>query len=393
MEKSPKKGKEQKGQEQTDGITLDTHPFIGDQVAVFHGPNSESWDIKKVNQAKKLEKQGVSRNDIWKQTGVFRNSNGDWRMEISDYGIKVKQIPDKGRSLKLGDVIDHPELFKAYPHLKNMPIRGYASTSDVYGFEPVGYYESRFQNIHMKIPAFMTTGGTKRPARDEQIRRWTRTLVHELQHAIQHIEKPRSKKFAGDNAQMIKDMKAAGYDVSEYAMYASWWREVDSRMVELRLNNPPSMNKDFVPIPLDTDIITVDKEPNMPPGKQLATHKAGHHKAMDTVTISNIHKTTTTPFQDDPNYQKGNSKGANDQSGGFAPSKHRNVTPSSLPAPGYGVPSLPVSKKTPKLPPASNPGDRAGINTKKAKQAQTKTQDKKQNKTQDKKQTKTQGTA
>lgn len=280
-----------------------SHPFIDDKVAVFHGPNSASWNPEMVDLARKLEKRGQDRQSIWKATGVFRNSNGDWRMEISDYGMQIKTIPKVGQTLKLGDVIDHPELFKAYPRLKNMPVRGYGD-EDAHA-DALGYYDPGKFNIAMKIP-----GDYWGPEE------WRRTMAHELQHVIQGIEKPGSLKLQGDDEAWKAALSKAGVDVSDYELYQSWWKEVDARLVGDRLDMKPDFNKIFAPTSRDTKYWQVDDTDNRTPGTRVTTHPSQYPDWVpDSVTIPNpFYKDNMNPFQNDPDYKHGNNQGAVDQS-------------------------------------------------------------------------------
>src|SRR6266404_3949204 len=112
---------------------------------------------------------------IYQKTGFWRGAEGKWRYEIDD----SKASFDKGwhedarvsttgeKSLALPLVLDHPELYKAYPQLQDIrvvrdPI--YPST----GAE----WASRSKTIRMGTEASENQG----------------ILMHEVQHAIQDIE-------------------------------------------------------------------------------------------------------------------------------------------------------------------------------------------------------------
>ena len=88
----------------------------------WQGPQSNTWDRKSNATAQRLNKQGVSGPDIWKQTGNWMGLDGEWRQEIDDSGATWKVDPTKEGVYKLEDVIDHPRLFDAYPQLKDVEI-------------------------------------------------------------------------------------------------------------------------------------------------------------------------------------------------------------------------------------------------------------------------------
>lgn len=291
------------------------HPFIGDQVAVFHGPNSKSWDPEMIRLAAKLEKLGQNREKIWAATGVFRNSNGDWRMEISDYNMKVKGIPEHGKAMKLGDVINHPELFKAYPLLKNMPIHSYKQGQDPNNVNALGYYLPSTKSIGIQLPVDDSSTQV-----GQDFMQWKRTLVHEIQHAIQNIEKPRSMKSGNSDHEIKKALKRAGIDQSDYQVYAAWWKEVDARMADSRLEVDPDTAKYFVPTSWDTDYVQVDLKPNLPPGEIVAKHPALYPeiKEPDMVSIKNpymgVDDQHRYPYKLSPTYNHGNMQGSVDVS-------------------------------------------------------------------------------
>lgn len=68
--------------------------FTGQKVdeATFIGPNSQAWQSGAYQEALKLEKQGVSPEDIWARTGTGRSIDGKWRQEISDNESYMRNI-------------------------------------------------------------------------------------------------------------------------------------------------------------------------------------------------------------------------------------------------------------------------------------------------------------
>jgi|SRR5215472_3046663 len=141
-------------------------------------------------EAEELEQAGGSMahpDNIFAKTGWFRGPDNQWRFNISDEGAKLKTenmkdisgyrssnqpvyaLPDAPS--KLGDVLEHKELFDAYPWMKNMNVerlpqekidKGSAGGFDV-------------ANNRLLIA----------PDTEEQT---MRTILHETQHAIQGFE-------------------------------------------------------------------------------------------------------------------------------------------------------------------------------------------------------------
>ena len=93
-----------------------------------------------------------------------------WRFEIDDSKMKWNtDVWDKatlggGKDVKLGDLIDHKELFDAYPELKNINIRHTPGK---------GGGEYLQEQNRIRIGAEMDP---------------KQTLIHEIQHAVQEIE-------------------------------------------------------------------------------------------------------------------------------------------------------------------------------------------------------------
>lgn len=57
---------------------------------------------------------------IWRDTGWFRDKDGAWKFEIGDADAKLNPKFQSGG--KLGDLLKHDELFKAYPELKDVKV-------------------------------------------------------------------------------------------------------------------------------------------------------------------------------------------------------------------------------------------------------------------------------
>lgn len=156
-----------------------------------------------IAQAELLSKQGIPDYKITEITGLERVPMGQGRM--SEWG---KQIPDVGATLNLkaveslktplektigyskqtpienvtvGNLLDHPELFNAYPEIKNIPVE------KVNGFLSIGgtqaYYDPAKNTIGLtNLNQFMMD------KIDKQLSEKTSSLLHELQHYIQTVE-------------------------------------------------------------------------------------------------------------------------------------------------------------------------------------------------------------
>lgn len=197
---------------------------------MFIGPKAKTWDQAKANAALKMEREGRDPVDIWRETGTFRSADGVLRQEISDVGAvhrnptqlkelgkqkkeeaaelqqrltgipgqkdmfpkalteakrpvreKVKTLKEEVDELmRYSDVrgqrakfaLEHPELYKAYPELGEIPVyqggRGLGSERASLRGGP--------QDMEMEI----TQSGLRADPRS--------SALHEMQHAIQTIE-------------------------------------------------------------------------------------------------------------------------------------------------------------------------------------------------------------
>lgn len=128
----------------------------------FAGEKALNASANKLSKAKSMLEKGEDEVKIWQSTGWYKDKDGAWKFEIDDSPAKIKnQNADK-----LGDLLEHKELFKAYPELKDIKIK---KIIDEKG-ENLGYYDPNKKEI-----AINNIGDKS-------------TLMHEIQHAIQDIE-------------------------------------------------------------------------------------------------------------------------------------------------------------------------------------------------------------
>ncbi|WP_103642149.1 LPD23 domain-containing protein [Campylobacter concisus] len=128
----------------------------------FAGEKALNASANKLSKAKAMLEKGEDEVKIWQSTGWYKDKDGAWKFEIDDSPAKIKnQNADK-----LGDLLEHKELFKAYPELKDIKIK---KIIDEKG-ENLGYYDPNKKEI-----AINNIGDKS-------------TLMHEVQHAIQDIE-------------------------------------------------------------------------------------------------------------------------------------------------------------------------------------------------------------
>jgi hypothetical protein len=273
----------------------------------FAGVKSKTVDLNKLAEAQVMKANGASADDVWKQTGFYKAADGRWKYEISDNSAKLKMenfvdetpketfgwdsantntapvirpknplndippdmsVQDQVNHLMnaqvhqpLSEIIDHPELFKAYPFLKDVRVQNMP------------------ESMRSRALAFVDTSGTihmspMSPDLTKEI------LLHEVQHVIQrhegfarggdaktfeHPNLPKAQKLyddaiaAGGNPNSPALVKAKKIiDDNKEQAYQSYLRlagEVESRNVESRLllnelqqkNLSPSITEEFAP--------------------------------------------------------------------------------------------------------------------------------------------------
>ena len=120
--------------------------------------------------AEDMERKGAHVADIWRETGWERGADGKWRFEIPDEFSEMN--PDavsafqQGKPVLARDLLDHPDLFEAYPVLGDLPVVN--DIPDRAG----GIYKGNVIGLRSDLPE---------PEMQS-------TLLHELQHGVQGAE-------------------------------------------------------------------------------------------------------------------------------------------------------------------------------------------------------------
>lgn len=213
--------------------------------------------------ARKMEEEKKDAKAIKMATGWERGADGKWRYEMPDAKIKdtmdvggghiVKRYDDDmlWNGGKLSDVIDAPELFKAYPHLKDVRIETDAIMNDM---PSNGEYNAKTNTITIHA---------------DELKYMNSILNHEIQHAIQSYEgfdrggSPRLvrgeiKKRLAEVTNQIRQLRAEGKEEEvkaiveknrglynayqandDYNSYKSLAGEVEARNVQERMNMTP----------------------------------------------------------------------------------------------------------------------------------------------------------
>lgn len=165
--------------------------MVDGTLGSFMGVKSKTLDKAKLYEAQNMKADGFTRDEIWSKTGTYQGPDGRWRQEIPDVASKILdgkldikpsvehpngdftrgQISLKGES-KLPEILDHPELYKAYPQLKDINI---AYLDPKWEGKAGALWDAQTNTIQINKEIPNTT--------------MLRTLLlHEIKHAVQDIE-------------------------------------------------------------------------------------------------------------------------------------------------------------------------------------------------------------
>lgn len=151
------------------------YSFVGEKGlnnAIMQEPGTYMTAEQGLNRAKQMQKTGTDNENIRQNTGWFQDRNGDWKFEISDKNMKIKdniQLKEN-TNYKLGDIIEHNTLFTMYPNFKNIDIN-FKDLKNVNGF-----YDKKQKSITINNKIINSGINLEK------------TIIHELQHSIQNEE-------------------------------------------------------------------------------------------------------------------------------------------------------------------------------------------------------------
>jgi hypothetical protein len=151
-------------------------------LQIFIGNNSKAFNTPAAEAYLKMEKTDATPEQMWAATGTFRGVDGKLRQEISDVPAQLlnKQKNFEG---KLHETLSHPELFKNYPALQyyDTDITSEIALPEhlkktLIGRGSGSFTQKDFVSGEPKITAQAYSNEDKK------------TLIHEIQHAIQAKE-------------------------------------------------------------------------------------------------------------------------------------------------------------------------------------------------------------
>jgi len=212
----------------------------GAGLAIFAGIKAANGNTNALGTAKDMAMDGLSRDDIWKETGWFEDVDGKWKFEIDDSGLGVAPSGDRGLGPASGpsaipvDInkhLTHEELLRQYPDISKSGLTYTDDVTEAGSYTKPGRFSERFtisagENTHGKHdsfkgemdygePSFVNPEGTRS------------VMAHELQHGIQQREK-----FASGGS-------ASEFSVDPHQQYLNLAGEAEARNVQTRLGMTP----------------------------------------------------------------------------------------------------------------------------------------------------------
>ena len=149
------------------------YSFVGQRGlnnAIQQEPMTYMTIERRLNRAKQMQKAGIDNENIRQNTDWFQDKNGDWKFEISDRGMSIKDNIKKNSSNKLGNILNHNTLFTMYPELSEIKVE---------------FKESKGISGNYNRNSNTITLSNNLIGNNEKLEK---TIIHEIQHAIQTKE-------------------------------------------------------------------------------------------------------------------------------------------------------------------------------------------------------------
>lgn len=128
--------------------------------------------VNSYNNAINLAKQNIDNEQIRQKTGWFQDKNGDWKYEFSDKDMALKNVKiQKNKIYKLVDILKHDTLFTLYPETRDYKVEVSDKIKGNASFDR--------KNNTITVSSRLIKNNKSLEG----------TLIHEIQHAIQNIEK------------------------------------------------------------------------------------------------------------------------------------------------------------------------------------------------------------
>lgn len=138
----------------------------------YAGRNANGANLESLREAQEMQAAGADMESIRKATGWHQFADGKWRFEIDDSRMQLRtDAADIPNYTTLGELVDAPELFEAYPDMADLSVT-FHTLEDGQN----GGYSRKFDSIELSRDL---------KNRPEAL---LNSLIHEVQHAIQNRE-------------------------------------------------------------------------------------------------------------------------------------------------------------------------------------------------------------
>lgn len=138
----------------------------------YAGANANGANLESLREAQEMQQAGADMESIRKATGWHQFADGKWRFEIDDSRMQLRtDAADIPNYTTLGELVDAPELFEAYPDMADLSVT-FHTLEDGQN----GGYSRKFDSIELSRDL---------KNRPEAL---LNSLIHEAQHAIQNRE-------------------------------------------------------------------------------------------------------------------------------------------------------------------------------------------------------------
>ena len=211
----------------------------GSKSHIFIGSKAKIWNPKSNQLAKQMEKDGLSPQEIWSETGNWKAPDGNWKQEITDKLGEFRtnfdaSIASKANEYKgglegeLGGMYRNPELYSAYPDLLSNTRLTVTKLPD---WLPESSNTAQYQRTYGGKNKVEMRNKTEQGALD--------STTHELQHAVQNLEGWQS----GGTEAMFKDLP----NMSAFEQYRRMASEAEARAAALRRTLTPEQRRAIFP--------------------------------------------------------------------------------------------------------------------------------------------------
>ena len=158
--------------DQTYNSEEDLRQGLGRLQHSYAGANANGANLEALREAQEMQKAGADMESIRRATGWHLGMEGKWRFEIDDSGMQLRgDGADLSDYTTLGELVDAPELFEAYPDMADLSVT-FHTLEDGQN----GGYSRKFDSIELSRDL---------KNRPEAL---LNSLIHEVQHAIQNRE-------------------------------------------------------------------------------------------------------------------------------------------------------------------------------------------------------------